>query len=419
MTFKFKIVSAILLSALLLVGCGKDDKVKPPTEPAMASGVTDVNGHATIDVGSFTVDVDVRNAAQVALPYINVDTYLLHNNVVIIARDPAAAYLPTVAVSSWSGSAKRETPDLVQSPVYIMGTSVQGMLVMQPIQSGVYSYQPDPPGLDAISSDEWTVETSQFGPLNQLYQLMDTSATYQQGVYIRLAPAVQQLLGSGARTAAFRLYDGIDFPTFATLCGVAFEMSDDDSLYYSLIDYTDHSIPMVNIDNIRMYRDFWAQFRLTWGENPSDLDSHLWTPLFGSNPYDSALAHVCYYRNGSVDAPPYADLDVDDVTSFGPERVTIYQHFPGTYVYAVHHFSGTGTFFSSAAKVSLLKPDGTVQLFEAPPDVPGVGDGWYWHVCQIDGQTGAITPLNAYSSNPPRGDVLANAPDKPVLENVK
>ncbi len=104
------------------------------------------------------------------------------------------------------------------------------------------------------------------------------------------------------------------------------------------------------------------------------------------------------------------------MTSYGPEHVTIYQSIPGTYVYAVHHYSGSGTFYSSGAKVIFLKPDGTVQQFDAPPDVAGVGDDWYWLVCYVDGQTGAVTPINTYSPNPPRGDYLLSASERSLLK---
>jgi hypothetical protein len=412
----FRILSIALLSILLLVGCGKDEKSETPAQPAMASGTTDAAGHTVINVGSYTVNVDVHNAAQAALPDIGVDAYLLHENVVVIARDSSGIYFPTIAVSGLAVTAKQAVPDHVQSPVVIAGTAVQSTIVMQAIQQGVYSFQTDPANMDLITSDAWTIETGHFGTLDQLRMLIDTAVAYNQGAYIRLSPSVAQAVGSGTRTAVFSAQSASDIATFAALVGIAFPIFQGDSLNFNRLTYANSYMPLVYIDNIQLHRNFWCQFTLIWGENPSDLDSHLWTPLFGSAPGDSALAHVCYYRRGSQDAPPYADLDVDDVTSYGPEHVTVYDNYPGTYVYAVHHYSGSGTFFSSGARVTLLKPDGTVQGFDAPADVPGVGDDWYWHVCQVDGQTGAVTPLNTYSPDPPRGDYLTDIPDRSLLK---
>jgi hypothetical protein len=169
-------------------------------------------------------------------------------------------------------------------------------------------------------------------------------------------------------------------------------------------------MPIINIDNVIMHRNFWAQFTLIWGENPHDLDSHLWTPRMGS---DSTAWHICYYRRGYVDEIPYANLDVDDVTSFGPEHVTIYQHVPGVYTYAVYHYSGDGTIATSNARVTLLKPDGSVQAFNVPTDTTGVGDNWWWHVCTVNGTTGEVTTINRLVSTPPLPDqLLATMPPK-------
>ncbi len=54
---------------------------------------------------------------------------------------------------------------------------------------------------------------------------------------------------------------------------------------------------------------------LTWGEYPSDLDSHM------TGPMSSDRFHVYYGDEDSTDS--LVNLDVDDVTSYGPETVTI------------------------------------------------------------------------------------------------
>jgi len=52
-------------------------------------------------------------------------------------------------------------------------------------------------------------------------------------------------------------------------------------------------------------------------------------------------AHVYWASRGSLTATPFANLDVDDVTSFGPEIITITRFAQGTYSYFVHNFSNT------------------------------------------------------------------------------
>ncbi|HYR33519.1 MAG TPA: carboxypeptidase regulatory-like domain-containing protein, partial [Burkholderiales bacterium] len=68
--------------------------------------------------------------------------------------------------------------------------------------------------------------------------------------------------------------------------------------------------------------------RLTWGSSPSDLDSHLKGP---NN------VHLSYQNRGSLTAAPFAGLDVDDTSSFGPEVITITRLTQGVHEYFVHN----------------------------------------------------------------------------------
>lgn len=99
--------------------------------------------------------------------------------------------------------------------------------------------------------------------------------------------------------------------------------------------------------------------KLTWGALPSDLDSHLYTPN-GS--------HVYYGNKGSLLSVPFANLDVDDTSSYGPEVITITKLMVGTYKYAVHNYSGygAGPLAASGARVELSIPGRAVELYAAP-----------------------------------------------------
>jgi len=110
---------------------------------------------------------------------------------------------------------------------------------------------------------------------------------------------------------------------------------------------------------------------LTWGLNPFDLDTHLVGPNY----------HVFYGDKGSLDAPPFAQLDRDDLVSEGPEVLTINKfESSGRYVYSVHHFSGDGTITTSPARVK-LNYNGETFLF-APPPGQAQGD-ITWNVFEI------------------------------------
>ncbi|MFZ2360857.1 MAG: carboxypeptidase regulatory-like domain-containing protein [Anaerolineae bacterium] len=129
---------------------------------------------------------------------------------------------------------------------------------------------------------------------------------------------------------------------------------------------------------------------LTWGATPRDLDSHLWLPP--ANPY-----HLYYGSPGNCNAFPFACLDVDDVTSFGPETITIKQRVNGTYVYGVYNWSDEAAITSSGGRVQVYGPSGLVATY----NVPTSGSGRWWYVFDFNGGTGALTPRNIIQSNPP------------------
>ena len=113
---------------------------------------------------------------------------------------------------------------------------------------------------------------------------------------------------------------------------------------------------------------------LTWDLNPQDLDSHL-------SKYDSngtELYHI-FYSNKSV-AGVADSLDLDDVTSYGPETITIDEiDNSAHYIYAVHHFAGTGSISTnSEAQVSLQTSTENMLL-----NAPVSGSGKWWKVFEI------------------------------------
>ncbi len=102
--------------------------------------------------------------------------------------------------------------------------------------------------------------------------------------------------------------------------------------------------------------------KLTWGSQPSDLDSHLIAP-------DGSI--VYYGSRGSLSSVPFASLDVDDISAFGPEVVTVTRLMVGTYKYVVHNYSGqSSTMLSvSGARVELSLPGRVAELFVPPTGI--------------------------------------------------
>ncbi|MCX7026419.1 MAG: chitobiase/beta-hexosaminidase C-terminal domain-containing protein [Spirochaetes bacterium] len=129
------------------------------------------------------------------------------------------------------------------------------------------------------------------------------------------------------------------------------------------------------------------RFVLTWGASPSDLDSHLKVPLTSTTFY-----HVYYSDKGYQTASPYATLDVDDTSSYGPETTTIYTQLSGTYTYYVHDFTNRSStsstaLSSSGAKVVVYQGSTILTTYNVP-----TGTGTLWKVCSWNGYS--LTPIN-------------------------
>ncbi len=134
---------------------------------------------------------------------------------------------------------------------------------------------------------------------------------------------------------------------------------------------------------------------LRWGESPHDLDLHLWTPQISGSEY-----HVSYRDLFSdVSQPPYVRLDVDDTSSYGPEKMLFESMFSGNYVVAIYNYSGSPSIMTSQAMVEIQDSAGLpVQAFSVPTE----GAGRWWYVCDIEGSTKAITPVNVIQAESPR-----------------
>lgn len=136
-----------------------------------------------------------------------------------------------------------------------------------------------------------------------------------------------------------------------------------------------------------------VRFVLTWGATPTDLDSHFLTPLIGGTKY-----HVLWNDKGSLTSLPYAQLDVDDTTSYGPETITVGEAFPGFYTYAVYLWS-PGELTQSEARVVLYAEDTVMGEWS----VPTIGDGRWWYICDLDVENGNLIEYNVLQEAAPPG----------------
>ena len=131
---------------------------------------------------------------------------------------------------------------------------------------------------------------------------------------------------------------------------------------------------------------------LTWGLSPADLDSHLTGPTSSGSRY-----HV-FWASKTPDAA--VNLDVDDVTSYGPETTTISTLRNGLYRYSVHNFSQQGTtgglgIANSPAVVEVYSYTGLLNKFTAPT-FTGTGNAWRVFEMTVSGTNANIVTKNVY-----------------------
>jgi len=148
---------------------------------------------------------------------------------------------------------------------------------------------------------------------------------------------------------------------------------------------------------------------LSWGLNPSDLDSH----LFKLDANNVEQYHI-YFGDKTNDLD---SLDLDDVTSYGPETVRIQTVDPSsTYLYAVHHYAGTGSITgSSSAQVKVSLDNASSRVF-TPPTGESSNLGSYWKVFEI--RDGAIFPCNSNCIVENVGNLTARSTSSTISDSV-
>ena len=137
---------------------------------------------------------------------------------------------------------------------------------------------------------------------------------------------------------------------------------------------------------------------LTWDREPMDLDLYLFAPKNGSNDQEYQVSYLSK-NNGTY--PQYADIasfDVEDYDGYGPETITIKKLTKGTYTCYVKQYE-EGALANSNAKITLYIGDLEPATWSIPVDQ---GDGAYWKVFEIDGETKKINLTNEIEEKPSR-----------------
>jgi hypothetical protein len=203
--------------------------------------------------------------------------------------------------------------------------------------------------------------------------------------------------GTGISGVTMKLRSGLNNTTGTIINTYTTDSSGDFSFtktygYYTLelikTDYTTTSYNITVVGNDTITQDLTmtpilaageTRIILTWGEIPSDLDSHLVKVKNGTVEY-----HVYYDDQTSSEA----ELDHDDTTSYGPETITITNiDDDADYYYYIRDYTNHGDttdsneLANSSAKVELYY-EGNYKVYNVPS-----GGATIWQVFKISSGT--------------------------------
>lgn len=124
------------------------------------------------------------------------------------------------------------------------------------------------------------------------------------------------------------------------------------------------------------------RFVLTWGSYPADLD--LW--LIGTAS-DGTSVRVSFLdmRETNANGAVIAELDVDDMSGYGPETMTLLDPY-GSYTLTVVDYRGTGDMSLSGAQVKIYIGSSLYTVVDVPG---GLENGW--QICLVENGNLTIT----------------------------
>lgn len=127
-----------------------------------------------------------------------------------------------------------------------------------------------------------------------------------------------------------------------------------------------------------------ARIVLEWGAEPRDLDSHLEGTLDDGTDVRTNFSEMRVQSQGET----IAELDVDNMSGYGPETTTIY-NLNGIYRFWVRDYTGSGTMKNSGATVKVYLPGKEPVTITIDPNSDIVNK---WSVFELD--RGVLKILN-------------------------
>jgi|GEM_PF-2775206 len=370
----------VLALGLSFSACTEDDEDTTNNVPEYVTGTTNGSGYTELVLQNYTVNLTVLNEA--GTPVSGASAEVLQGEGTALLWVELAGYYPAFEVLPLNSQNSRNST-----------------LHLLPAGGYFNILEADPAHLTDLLADGSVTAHCFQGTLADILQAGQTALG---GFWsVRVAGEAAALGGGGVVNLSL-FTSGIDAAIFQELMfGAASIMAEDvvGFCFYTIeVDGQQWYLPWVQInDVVEQVSDYDYKFILTWNEYPTDLDSHLYTPEI-----DGMAHHVFYANRGSDAMAPYAWLDVDDTSSWGPEATTIEQLYPGNYTFAVYDWSGNGLLSTSGAHVEVFAGRTRVGGYDVPA-TGGDGPNWWWTVGTVNGTTGAFTLVNTLNEGGPAG----------------
>lgn len=149
---------------------------------------------------------------------------------------------------------------------------------------------------------------------------------------------------------------------------------------------------VINLGRLPLIKNKSHAYVLTWGSQPSDLDTHMF--VFDENFIQ--LDHISFQQHSGYNST--VSLDVDDTSSFGPETLTITEfNNDAYYLYTIHNYSDQGNIgrwnYDNLTKINIIENN---KLYTIQPHANEY-DGSWWDVFVI--HNGKIYITNTLISN--------------------
>jgi hypothetical protein len=156
-------------------------------------------------------------------------------------------------------------------------------------------------------------------------------------------------------------------------------------LHYELSDISDPGLPNI----LPLPRHDNGEISLSWGASPADLDLHLRIET------TDGISAVSFEQTGSGDGFPWASLDNDIRTGYGPETIKITRWLGGKYTCAVKRYSDDSPLAGSGARVVFTRRQSRLSF-----TCPTSGSGKWWLVFSFDPTVNHIEAIDTIVIDP-------------------